>query len=295
MCPSGTNPKRIHMARIVILDDDYASEILVEHLGYRGHEVRRLTSADEALQDLKVIAQSDLLVLDIIMARSPSVSGGEISGGRNTGLTIFQNVRKLSPKLPILAYSATSDLDVIALLRKDPHTTFVPKWSAPTLDDVISRIDAMLGLHHERILPRPFIVHGHDEATKLAVKNYLQNTLKLPEPIILHEQPSLGRTIIEKFEHYAAQSQIAFVLLTPDDKAALVTAPNDEKRRARQNVVLELGFFLGSLGRSSGRVFLLYKGPLEIPGDLSGVCYIDISQGIEAVGESVRRELQHVL
>jgi len=283
------------MARIVIVDDDYASEILVEHLGYRGHDVRRLTSADEALKELKVITESDLLVLDIIMARSPSVSAGNISGGRNTGLTIFQNVRRVNPKLPILAYSATSDLDVIALLRKDAHTTFVPKWSTPSLDDVISRIDGMLGLKHERILPRPFIVHGHDEATKLSVKNYLQNTLKLPEPIILHEQPSLGRTVIEKFEHYAAQSQIAFVLLTPDDKAAPVGAPDDEKRRARQNVILELGFFLGSLGRSSGRVFLLYEGPLEIPSDLNGVCYIDITQGIESAGETIRRELQHVL
>ena len=64
-----------------------------------------------------------------------------------------------------------------------------------------------------------------------------------------------------------------------------------EKRRARQNVILELGFFLGTLGRRSGRVFLLYKGPLELPSDLGGVVYIDISKGIEAVSDQIRREI----
>lgn len=283
------------MPKVTVLDDDYASEILVEYLGYAGHDVRRLASAEEALAQIDAVAASDLLVLDVIMPPAQMSGAGQISGGRNTGLIVFQAVRKINPKLPILAYSATSDLDAIALLRKDPHTTYLPKWSTPTLEELVARIDGMLGLEHERVRPRPFIVHGQDEATKLAVKNYLQNTLKLPEPIILHEQPNLGRTIIEKFEDYAAQSQLAFVLLTPDDKGAAVSAPNDEKRRARQNVVFELGFFLGILGRKSGRVFLLHKGPLELPSDLSGVIYIDIANGIDGAGEAIRKELEHVL
>ena len=49
------------------------------------------------------------------------------------------------------------------------------------------------------------------------------------------------------------------------------------------------------LGRTSGRVFLLYKPPLELPSDLSGVCYIDTALGVEAAGESLRAELRHVL
>lgn len=85
------------------------------------------------------------------------------------------------------------------------------------------------------------------------------------------------------------------MLLTPDDRAASVGETNDEKRRARQNVIFELGFFLGVLGRTSGRVFLLHKGPLELPSDLNGVCYIDISNGIDPAGELLRKELRHVL
>lgn len=138
--------------------------------------------------------------------------------------------------------------------------------------------------------PRLFIVHGHDDTTKLSVKNYLQNVLRLPEPIILHEQPDRGRTIIEKFEEVAQESDGAVVLLTPDDQY-VNEGSNEELRRARQNVILELGYFLAHFGRRSGKVLLLYKGRTEIPSDLSGVVYIDISNGVDAAGERIRREL----
>jgi predicted nucleotide-binding protein len=59
--------------------------------------------------------------------------------------------------------------------------------------------------------PRAFIVHGHDEASLLQLKNYLQNKMGWPEPIVLHEQPNCGRTIIEKFEHYPEQIDCVFV------------------------------------------------------------------------------------
>lgn len=283
------------MAKIVIADDDFACEILAENLRYLGHDVERLKSADEALAAIERIAASDLLVLDIIMARSGDPIGAEVSGGRTTGMIIFQNVRKKNTNLPIIALTATTDPDTVSILKRDTHTTFLAKWSMPSMQYVISKIEDALGIEHSKTFPSSFIVHGRDDETKLAVKNYLQNTLKLPAPIVLHEQPNLGRTLIEKFEHYATDVQLAFVLLTPDDKVASADSSNDEKRRARQNVILELGFFLGSLGRSSGRVFLLHKGPIELPSDLSGVVYIDISRGIDAAGEQIRKELQHVL
>jgi len=129
-----------------------------------------------------------------------------------------------------------------------------------------------------------FIVHGHDDKTKLELKNYIQNNLKLGEPVILAEQPSKGMTIIEKFEEYSQNVRYVFILLTPDDTY-------DGSERARQNVILELGFFLGALGRKSGRIILLYKGVLDIPSDLSGVIYIKIDGGINAAGEEIRKEL----
>ena len=136
---------------------------------------------------------------------------------------------------------------------------------------------------------RSFIVHGHDENAKLALKNYLQNTLRWPEPVILAEKRSGGKTIIEKFEEHSTNIDVVFVLLTPDDLGGAVGNPS--AARARQNVILELGHFIGKLGRTSGRVILLHKGDLELPSDLTGIVYIDISHGVEAAGESIRREV----
>jgi predicted nucleotide-binding protein len=115
-----------------------------------------------------------------------------------------------------------------------------------------------------------FIVHGHDDAAKHEVARFIV-TLGL-HPIILHEQADRGRTVIEKFEAHA-DVEFAVVLLTPDDMGYPKDKPSEAKPRARQNVVLELGFFIGKLGRS--RVCALRKGDveIEIPNDIAGVLY----------------------
>lgn len=123
------------------------------------------------------------------------------------------------------------------------------------------------------------------------MKDYLQNTLKLAEPVILRKMPGLGKTLIEKFESEAEAVELVFVLLTPDDEMVNPSKLEAQKRRARQNVILELGFFLGKLGRKSGKILLLHKGPVEIPSDIVGIEYIDITNGIESAGETIRREL----
>lgn len=121
-----------------------------------------------------------------------------------------------------------------------------------------------------------FIVHGHDEGALQGLARFLEK-LGL-EVIVLKEQPNEGRTIIEKYEIYAREVGFAVVLLTPDDLGAAITE-TEQNRRARQNVIFELGYFTGRLGR--GRVCLLRKGDVEIPSDLFGVIYteMDIAEG----------------
>ncbi len=115
-----------------------------------------------------------------------------------------------------------------------------------------------------------FLVHGHDEAALHEVARFLERLKQ--EVIILREQPNQGKTIIEKFENFASVG-FAIVLLTPDDRAGLRDSPYEtQKFRARQNVLLELGYFIGRLGRS--RVCALHKGDIEIPSDYSGVIFI---------------------
>jgi len=116
-----------------------------------------------------------------------------------------------------------------------------------------------------------FIVHGHDEEMKQAVARAVEKIdLK---PIILHDQPNKGRTIIKKFEDYS-DVNFAIVLLSPDDIAySKDKSPEDKEFRARQNVIFELGFFVGKLGRE--HVFILYREEhnFEFPTDYSGICY----------------------
>jgi len=115
-----------------------------------------------------------------------------------------------------------------------------------------------------------FIVHGHDAAKKNEVAHLLAR-LGL-EPVILHEQANRGRTIIEKFLDHSDVG-FAVVLLTPDDRGGVAGDPPEKFRpRARQNVVMELGFFIGRLGRE--RVAAIYDHEVEMPSDYSGVLFI---------------------
>ena len=118
---------------------------------------------------------------------------------------------------------------------------------------------------------KTFIVHGHNEALKQSVARLIEK--QGIEPIILHEQPNKGATIIEKFEHNSNVGA-AICLFTADDNGRAITE-EQVKKRARQNVVFEAGFFMGSLGRD--RVIILAERGVELPSDLKGVVYTDTS------------------
>lgn len=114
-----------------------------------------------------------------------------------------------------------------------------------------------------------FIVHGHDEAAKEKVARFVER-LGL-SVVILHEQSSQGMTVIEKLEAYADKAGYAIALFTPDDVGYPLGQEVNLQARARQNVVLEMGYFIGKIGRS--KVCLLHKGALELPSDILGVVY----------------------
>ncbi len=117
-----------------------------------------------------------------------------------------------------------------------------------------------------------FVVHGHDEEMKQAVARTL-GKLDL-EPIILHEQENLGRTIIEKFESCSENVSFAIVLLTSDDLGYKKDqTPESSMFRARQNVILELGYFMGKLGRKNVVALHRSEANFEFPSDILGILY----------------------
>jgi hypothetical protein len=116
---------------------------------------------------------------------------------------------------------------------------------------------------------RAFIVHGRDNEMKESVARFLERLGVTP--IILHEQANAGATIIEKIENNS-NVQFAVVLLSPDDVGALASEKRKLRPRARQNVLLELGYFIGRLARN--RVCAIVRGDLEVPSDFGGVAYV---------------------
>lgn len=148
-------------------------------------------------------------------------------------------------------------------------------YQLAVLFDQITHKEVFKHLFKEkRLLNKVFVVHGRNEAIKEGVARFLEKAGT--EAIVLHEQPSKGKTIIEKFTHYSDVG-FAIILLTADDKGGLKTeAAENYKPRARQNVILELGYFLGLLGRE--RVCALYEEGVDIPSDYSGVLFIPIDE-----------------
>lgn len=78
----------------------------------------------------------------------------------------------------------------------------------------------------------------------------------------------LGRTFIEALVDSLPRFDFAVLVLTPDD---LVTSRGVESLSPRDNVIFELGLFIGHLGRA--RTFLLYAdgSNVKVPSDLAGV------------------------
>ncbi len=132
--------------------------------------------------------------------------------------------------------------------------------------------DSQKRLSKKELSNEIFIVHGTDEEMKQVVARTL-DTLDF-EPVILHDKPNQGRTIIEKLEGESELSHFTVVLLSPDDWAYSIEQKSESaKLRARQNVVFELGYFIGKLGRAG--VFVLYREAdnFEMPSDFKGVVY----------------------
>ena len=242
----------------------------LEQAGYRvltasnPHEARRIlnsTHVDLAILDIRLEDDKDEKdISGLLLARDSARSVPKIMLTRYPSI---HGVRAaLSPNVPGGAVAA----DYIT--KSDDHTAFLRAVEVALRQKV-------------------FLVHGYDEEAKNAVVLWLRE-LGL-RPIVLRDQPDAGRAILEKLEDYARVG-FAIALLTPDDFGGSQQTLQDTKLRARQNVIFELGYCIGKLGRR--RVCMLYKDCVEIPSDYHGVLYIAMDQS-GAWKPHLARELQN--
>jgi len=131
-----------------------------------------------------------------------------------------------------------------------------------------------------------FVVHGHDGAALAELKELLRDHLGL-HPVVLSSAAAKGRTIIEKFEQEASKCSYAIVLMTPDDQ---VTIGENSHYQSRPNVIFELGWFYGKLGRHN--VCILAKQGTDIHSDISGVNRIEFRDNVEEAFIKIQKELK---
>lgn len=194
-----------------------------------------------------------------------------INQSDTTGVDLAKGVSRFTPCI-ILTGGADARAAIEALKQtrgSSAAVNMVMKQDGP---------EELLKAVEDAMIPWVFVVHGHDDAAVLSVERCLDRLGT--QPIVLRELPGSGKTIIEKFEHYASGSCFAVVLLTPDDLGGENANIPSLNARARQNVIFELGFFFAKLGRP--RVIGLVKAgktKLELPSDYLGVQYVDMDSG----------------
>ena len=173
-------------------------------------------------------------------------------------------------------FSITAEGDLLAklILRRtgleEPQSTDTEETRSP-LKAPTSAADVTTA-EKERAPRRVFVVHGRDEDTKRAVVDFISRGGL--EPIVLHEQPNMGRHLLTKFIEEADLATFAIVIMTDDDVGGL----NEESLspRARQNVILELGYFLSHL--KPKHVCAMKTPGLEAPSDFDGIVYLEIDE-----------------
>jgi CheY-like chemotaxis protein len=277
--------------RVLIVEDDPSMaerlKLNLEDVGCAVDSARDVRTAENLIAESD--GQIDIAIIDFYIPEASDQEPDRIMRGEELAYTL----RKRSPRTKIIGISANLDRRPFTPLS-NLFSGFIYKNDLPNGEPPIILFETIEGILMtlEERLPKIFIVHGHDDESMLELKNYLQNTLKLGEPIILRERPSSGKSIIEKFEREARDVDLVFVLATPDDRSS--PPAKRELRRARQNVIFEMGFFYGKLQRTSGKIILLKQGELEIPSDLGGIIHIDISNGFGNAQEQLRLELKEL-
>jgi predicted nucleotide-binding protein len=140
-----------------------------------------------------------------------------------------------------------------------------------------------------------FVVYGHDNEARTQLEAMLRRWQL--EPLILDQLPSEGQTIIEKLERYSSDDvRFAVVLATRDDVGYPRDSRGEEKLRARQNMVLELGLMLAKLGRPRVAILLRHQDQMERPSDIQGLIYLPFRDTVEEVKLQLAKEMdtQHL-
>lgn len=120
---------------------------------------------------------------------------------------------------------------------------------------------------------RIFVAHGRDLLARDSVAHVVQS-LGL-EPVFLSDSVLMGHTWIDGLESVSHGVSFAVVIYRADDRGWLAGDPHGVRPRVRQNVLFELGFMIGRLGRE--KVCVLYEEGVDIPSDFEGARFVKLA------------------
>jgi predicted nucleotide-binding protein len=133
-----------------------------------------------------------------------------------------------------------------------------------------------------------FIIHGHNEAALTNLKLLLRGLGV--NPVVLKDEAASGLTIIEQFELRARDCSFAFAFMTPDDDMHGRKDSATPKWRPRQNVLIEIGWFMARLGRT--QIVLLSQGDIEVASDFGGILYLKFQNDVMELAPQIAARLR---
>jgi predicted nucleotide-binding protein len=223
-------------------------------------------------QELGVRADQRDWVVQLIDAAGLSQSGGSLGSADDWYWSLPrepERVVQLGSAEELLAFQERYEEGAAPGIAAVPRSTAVQAKELPTMPRKV------------------FIVHGANHGVRDRIDLFLTKELGL-ETVIMEEKAHGGRTLPEKFEEHASECGFAVFILTADDVV------NDTKgktlRRARQNVILEVGYFWAKLGRRD-RIAVLVEDEMDLPSDLQGLGRIGITSDLGTTKERLRKEL----
>jgi len=281
---------RVHIARtetreVLLLEDDgFLAQTICEALQDLGCSCTKFPDVAAIDSRLKGASPAALIVdMRIPVNGSAIISSQEARAGFESGQAVLRNARSRWPKVRAALTTGNPSEPV----RKWCLSHGIEYFIKPIARETLARF---VGARE----PQAFVVHGRNLAALRSTKRALKRAGV--QPVVLMERSNLGRTVIEKFEEVAESCDCAIIVLSPDDIGGLASSRSSPSQlRARQNVLFELGYFCGTLGRRSGAVIVVEYGDVEIPSDIAGIIRLDGKMPLPQRVSRLQAELSHIL
>ena len=194
-----------------------------------------------------------------------------------------EEILSLSNGIKLVYYPTTNTISIRGKKNSQLQEKYENMFTSPNVTSGQGQSDRSIDQ------TRIFIVHGHDS---VALEQLELILLKLDlKPYILKNEAAQSETLIEALEQKIYETSVfGIILMTPDDWGyGKDQDDSDKKPRARQNVILEMGMVLASLGRKNCAV--LKKQNLELPSDVEGIIRYEFNEHVKEVAPKLVKHL----